>query len=65
MEKFKIEITEILQKVVEVEAENLVAAITQVKADYKNCRAYTSLTADDLKQTAFCEYDTNGGLFGI
>lgn len=34
--KFKIEITETLQKVVEVEAENLTEAIIKTTADYKD-----------------------------
>jgi hypothetical protein len=60
---FNIEITEISQKVVAVEAGDIEAAVAKVKEDYKNARAYCSLTADDLKQTAFCDYD-GGGLFG-
>lgn len=52
--KFKIEITETLQKVVEVEAENLTEAVGTVEDMWYGSEII--LTADDFIKVDFSEY---------
>lgn len=54
MAKFKIEITETLQKVVEVKAESLTEAITKVAVDYGGGEIV--LGAEDFKEYKIGEY---------
>lgn len=54
MAKFNIEITETLQKVVEVEAESLTEAITKVAVDYGGGEIV--LEAEDFKEYKIGEY---------
>lgn len=49
--KYKIQIEELLQKVVEVEADNRDETFKKVKSDYYNCKI--QLDTADLKETVF------------
>lgn len=51
MNKYKVEITETLVRVVEVEAENKLEAFAKVKDDYDDEKIV--LTADDYQETKF------------
>lgn len=55
MEKFNIEITETLQKVVSVEAKTLAEAIEKVKEDYND--GEIELDAMDLVETTYEEFE--------
>lgn len=55
MEKFNIEITETLQKVVTVEAKTLAEAIEKVKEDYND--GEIELDAMDLVETTYEEFE--------
>lgn len=46
MNKYKVEITEYLQKIIEVEAENEMDALAKIEADYKSQKII--LDADDF-----------------
>lgn len=54
MKKFKIKITETLQKVIEVEAENLTEAVGTVEDMWYGSEVI--LTADDFIQVDFSEF---------
>lgn len=54
MAKFKIEITETLQKVVEIEGDSLSKAITQAVDKYR--RGEIEVSPEDIKETAIRQY---------
>lgn len=58
MAKFKVIIREVLEKVVEVEAENEVSASAQVQKKY--CKEEIVLTADDFSYSKFEVVKENG-----
>ena len=54
---YKIEIEELLQRVVEIEAENVNDAISKAKGKYRN-EEYV-LDENDFKRVGFSEYEDN------